>query len=203
MILNATFSFAEALDRIEKDASIPKATARAIKSSWMDLFSKAASWIETIPEGKAKARTIQSLVDAKIRAQRENVPEISSKIECAAGCVSCCGLSVSITSDEANVLASQSGIDMDKLKRQSTFTDTDWATRSFDERACVFLKDDKCSVYDSRPMSCRNALSTSRVGCESGTAARFVAIESDIIISAAFSRTKSGNLPSMVLEAAK
>jgi hypothetical protein len=34
------------------------------------------------------------------------------------------------------------------------------------EKACAFLKDHRCSIYDDRPLSCRHMMSPSAIACQ-------------------------------------
>jgi Fe-S-cluster containining protein len=70
-------------------------------------------------------------------------------------CSGCCYLNVKVFRDEAKRLLEYLPIDkgIDYLKRVTTRDDDD---RMRQRRPCVFLKDDKCSVYSVRPIICRS-----------------------------------------------
>lgn len=83
----------------------------------------------------------------------ESMAQTDMKPTCRRGCSFCCYTEVDTTWDEADLLiaSNEDKIDWDKLKSQVGGV----AKLPYAERACVFLKDGECSVYDFRPMACR------------------------------------------------
>lgn len=85
---------------------------------------------------------------------------IESGVTCKMGCNHCCHIEVASQEIEVKVIleyCKQNNITIDKnyLSEQSQ-----WGGKNiFDHptnAACVFLKDNKCSIYDVRPVACRN-----------------------------------------------
>ena len=84
-------------------------------------------------------------------------PEESKKeIQCKAGCTACCYIDADISGDEATVIINyckENGIEIDKeyLTKQAAV-----GRKSYSELSrCVFLKDNLCSIYPVRPITCR------------------------------------------------
>jgi Fe-S-cluster containining protein len=106
----------------------------------------------------ARAKFIHRLMDVFISEFKIKEPNFKDS-PCKAKCSACCHYSVDITEDEAKLLAeraTQLGIDMTRLEKQSKVAGKDWMTLSFADRACVFLgPEGNCRVYDNRPMVCR------------------------------------------------
>lgn len=89
-------------------------------------------------------------------------PAVQANIACKKGCGACCHTQVSVTSDEAELLASivMDGheVDLKRLYIQSEAQNDDkkWFKTPYDIRRCVFLNDkNECSVYENRPAVCR------------------------------------------------
>jgi|SRR5882672_598107 len=75
---------------------------------------------------------------------------VKTFIACSRGCSSCCKMNVSITSVEAERLAALSGRRMARVVAPIKHSEARFAGVP-----CPFLRDDACSVYDSRPYACR------------------------------------------------
>lgn len=102
------------------------------------------------------------LLDKTIRSSKD---EEANNIQCHAGCSHCCKIPVCITEGEAQILyhhAKKNGIHLSKsrLELQTKFTSENWRFLG-KARACVFLRNDKCSVYEVRPAACRSHFSAS------------------------------------------
>lgn len=87
--------------------------------------------------------------------------DMKDKITCRRGCNFCCYNEVTITWDEAALLyeisndenfESRFKIDWNKVEEQRAVRHS---TLAHEQRACVYLKDGECSVYEARPMACR------------------------------------------------
>lgn len=81
-------------------------------------------------------------------------------VSCSAGCDFCCRLHVIISEDEGKLLlhtAKENNvtIDTERLQKQKGLSVAQWKKLSYSDRACVFLKNGLCSIYKSRPSSCR------------------------------------------------
>ena len=102
-----------------------------------------------------KMATANASTRSKLRKIYEVADELSRVREpfvaCGKGCASCCHMSISITSAEAELLANASG------RRASTIVRSpERAADAFSGQPCPFLDGQKrCSVYADRPLSCR------------------------------------------------
>jgi len=104
-------------------------------------------------------------------------PKSAEKLACRAGCSFCCrALRVEASPPEIFALAAQ--IDsLPAAQREATLARiraADNATRGLSAAQrgaaripCPLLEDDRCSVYDSRPLSCRAAVSLDAGACKS------------------------------------
>jgi hypothetical protein len=88
-------------------------------------------------------------------------PPAGHTVQCRAGCASCCRLMITVFPDEAvlALFAAESvGVvpDRTRLERQATArTLREWNALSREDRTCVFLRDERCSIYEHRPSACR------------------------------------------------
>jgi Fe-S-cluster containining protein len=79
----------------------------------------------------------------------------SESSTCLKGCHHCCFHPITVTPEESSVLKRHfRKIDQDRLKAQR-FHFRDDQPIAYAERACVFLKEGECSVYEDRPVICR------------------------------------------------
>ena len=118
-------------------------------------------YMKVYKEMREKSRTGADLaamdeVDKLIEIGVKGVP-LGSKISCGKGCSHCCYTKVSITEDEAEVLAmtahfSKIDIDTFLLDRQASVKGGHFYQQQFKNRKCVFLAaDGTCQVYPMRP----------------------------------------------------
>lgn len=91
-----------------------------------------------------------------------NHPLVKQFSPCAKGCSGCCHTQVSVTMDEAIVLATKVeeglAIDFDRVKLQrETKNDADeFFKLKYADRKCIFLDENgACRVYEDRPSVCR------------------------------------------------
>ncbi len=153
----------------------------------------------------ARARAAQKVVDENMATAREQTPEDTIRIACKAGCAACCRYQVDITHDEATVLADKiiSGhiVDEEKLKIMSEYGPRAYVT---ERQSCVFLgEDDRCTVYEDRPMSCRLHLVTSDpILCfkDSKDVASLINPGADSFASGVLTANRHDHLPKLVWE---
>jgi Fe-S-cluster containining protein len=69
---------------------------------------------------------------------------------CADACDGCCHQPVSVTLEEAQVIARETGAHMRMPSEWSTLPVMEYAGQP-----CPFLKDARCTIYEHRPMVCR------------------------------------------------
>jgi Fe-S-cluster containining protein len=131
--------------------------------------------------------------------------------QCKKGCSFCCSYFVSAGREEARIAltyAFENGIEVNKelLEKQKSKTNKDsWKELSFEERKCVFLKNNECQIYDVRPMSCRSyAVYTDPKLCDTSTGLRdvkyFVVPDVEIMISAVRSFVPGDGFPKVLVE---
>ena len=151
--------------------------------------------------GKGRALWLHRELDS-VNSQRRDIEKLDeSDVSCKKGCSHCCHYSVGVTNDEADLLQDKlrsmirGGLMdkkavMEKLEYQAPLDYKEYNKISREESACVFLKDGACSVYDERPMACRNFLVVSDPkGCipvngETPVAERLVNLQAEILDSA-------------------
>lgn len=101
-------------------------------------------------------------------------PLVKKFVSCKKGCAACCHTQVSITEDEAKLLATLvskgHSIDWHRLHIQAGTKNgaKDFFKLDYNLRRCVFLDgNNACSIYEQRPMVCRtnNVLSEPKL-CE-------------------------------------
>ncbi len=142
-------------------------------------------------------------------------PTIQQHVSCKKGCNSCCHSQVSVTEDEADVLADKIlkedyPLDLNRLKIQSKAKNeaADWYRISFKDRRCVFLNDaGECSVYKDRPSVCRtNFVVSDPKDCstENGKEKSLRMLkthEADMLVMAQFMHSqRNGSLPYMLVQ---
>jgi hypothetical protein len=97
-------------------------------------------------------------------------PAQGVKIECSAGCTACCYQNVEVSIPEAILVALQVIDPADPrraaiLETATAVSDLKGHARVQAMRACPLLVDNKCSVYENRPLLCRATQSPCAKGC--------------------------------------
>jgi uncharacterized protein len=94
-------------------------------------------------------------VQVKIKALWECVDELAAVIRphaaCRRGCSHCCHISVLIPQQEADLMGKRIGVKPHKVRGITCREDIE----SGYHNPCPFLKDDECSIYEHRPLACR------------------------------------------------
>ena len=173
--------------------------------------------LNKIKSSLERARFFHNVVD-EYNSKVFSHPIVKELMPCKSGCTGCCHTQVSITEDEAELLADNilNGVDIDflSLEKQARVGNesSDFFAISYNERRCVFL-DDKgaCKVYKDRPAVCRtNAVLGDATQCDTSSNAEVSSIrlvktqESDMAIFGAFALAKSsGTLPVMLSQVFK
>ncbi|MES2614420.1 MAG: YkgJ family cysteine cluster protein [Bdellovibrionota bacterium] len=78
-------------------------------------------------------------------------------MQCKIQCSQCCHVDLSIFEGEAAAILEWVK-NLDEEKKQTllkTLTEPEQTTTYKKRKACVFLRDNKCSIYDARPIICR------------------------------------------------
>lgn len=84
-------------------------------------------------------------------------------IKCSKGCSFCCYINVDITEDEGVLIEeyckrNSITIDYEQLGKQVNSTPETYLNIPYQDRRCAFLKNNECSIYEVRPIACRNYL---------------------------------------------
>jgi Fe-S-cluster containining protein len=119
-----------------------------ILSQYDDMVEK-TKWILALKPAHVRIAAFHKAID---------FCKTDQEISCKRGCSACCHLSVDVSADEARVLRHRwDGKNKNRLKKQAKVESTELFAKilGWEDSACVFLKDNECSVYDVRPASCR------------------------------------------------
>lgn len=76
-------------------------------------------------------------------------------VPCQKGCSNCCYIRVEVSQVEADAIGQRIGRAAVQLKPTHRMPEKTTFNKS---TPCTFLKDGLCSIYDVRPLSCRNAV---------------------------------------------
>lgn len=96
-------------------------------------------------------------------------------VQCRAGCSFCCYQNVDVTIPEAILVALQLGNEADPrrdavLATADALRDVDDDARIATGKPCPLLVDNRCSVYDVRPITCRSLTSPDAARCHQAMA---------------------------------
>ncbi len=162
-----------------------------------------------------RARYVHRMVD-ELNEYIFNDPQVKSLSPCTSGCSACCHTQVSVTHDEADLLASlvNSGVEinLDKLHVQMAIKNSTsaWNALTYEERKCVFLNaENMCSIYEDRPSVCRtNAVIGEASQCDTSNGPKPIRLvktpEADLAIYASYLHSpEGGTLPYMLAKALK
>jgi Fe-S-cluster containining protein len=87
----------------------------------------------------------------RIYAVMEEISQARSEfVACGKGCADCCRINIGITSLEAVQIAAATGRQLAPVGRS-----TSHPTEEFYGKACPFLADNVCTIYEDRPLACR------------------------------------------------
>ena len=109
------------------------------------------------------ARKAHAAMDTQLEQDSATLPD-GKQIRCSKGCSHCCHGPVEIWPQEAALLVQfvhDAGLkpDLALLERQSRYSVDTWREQPAADQACVFLGDGgDCTVYASRPNTCRKLL---------------------------------------------
>jgi Fe-S-cluster containining protein len=143
-------------------------------------------------------------------------PLVKQLSPCKQGCTACCHTQVSVTEDEAYLLATRvkagTSIDLDRLKIQMQARDSSelFFNLSYEQRKCVFLSEEgSCQVYDDRPSVCRtNAVLGDASQCDTREEQKQLVLvlteNADVTIYGHFQQSKNnGSLPHLLAQQLK
>lgn len=198
--------------------AIAKNTFESLRNQpeFLKITQTMISHLQKIKSALERARFVHNVVD-EYNKEIFAHPILKEMVPCKAGCSGCCHTQVSVTDDEAELLAHNisNGINIDyaRLEKQAQAGNDSEAYFKipYNERKCVFL-DEKgaCRVYKDRPAVCRtNAVVGDANQCDTSQGVqgpiRLVKTQkSDMTIVGAFYVAKeSGTLPYMLHKALK
>jgi Fe-S-cluster containining protein len=198
-----------ALSRAFRGASPKDQLSIAMLHSAMERDLKALADTPDITPAEVAERQ-HEMADVLIQIEKDRHPR-AIEISCRPGCAHCCHIEVSITAQEAALLARTAhdeGIEIDMQRARVQAEAEQWSDVPPELRACVFLNQhDGCKVYENRPLACRNYhVITSPDACDSirhpgAEVINFVSVRSEILLSAARLATNNGRLADMVMRA--
>ncbi|HUH84821.1 MAG TPA: YkgJ family cysteine cluster protein [Stellaceae bacterium] len=120
-------------------------------------------------------RTILALLRLLVfgRAQQtiDEVKATAPRLGCKSGCAWCCYQNVEVTIPEAILVAAHIAADDPRRQRiaeaAATLGGLDDSARRRAGKPCPLLVDNRCSVYDDRPLMCRGMMAADAEGCRS------------------------------------
>lgn len=130
---------------------------REFAMSGVDAFYDALTSSDTVQIQELPRRV--SLMNARPSIKLRHIQVVADNLfrhaagrsACARGCAHCCYIAVPISVAEARLIGERIGV---TPKDVTNFPRRDEKSFS-DKTPCTFLKNDECSVYDSRPLECR------------------------------------------------
>jgi Fe-S-cluster containining protein len=133
---------------------------------WQDPATRLGAQ-QRVLQAQEQARHDEGRLRAQLR-QLEKAPGIRHKIywlremaatfadavapqaACRTGCAACCFQPVQVTQQEAEVIARETGA---RMQTPPAFSNE--PGMQYVGRACSFLDDSRCTIYEHRPMACR------------------------------------------------
>lgn len=178
--------------------------------NYMGIVQHILQKIKKIPSAIKRAKFIHNSINQYNESVFSN-PIVKELSPCKSGCTACCHTQISITQDEAELLAQKihEGLDvnLDLLRIQAQVGDNsiEFYKLGYEDRRCIFLDEvGFCKVYSDRPSVCRtNAVLGEPDQCDTSVELKPLRLvktpESDMVIFAAYLHAKDcGSLPSMV-----
>lgn len=78
---------------------------------------------------------------------------IKNQVVCQKKCAACCHISVAVTGIEAAYIAEKTGKELVNIKTINHLEDK---ISKYVDKPCCFLMENKCSIYEYRPLKCRS-----------------------------------------------
>lgn len=199
--------------------AIAKSTFELLRNQpeFLKITETMITHLNKIKSSLERARFVHNVVD-EYNQKVFSHPILKELMPCKAGCTGCCHTQVSVTEDEAELLAHNiaNGVEINYklLENQAAVgNDSDaFFAIAYSDRKCVFLDENgACKVYKDRPSVCRtNAVVGDAAQCDTSTNAGGGALrlvktqEADMAIVGAFALAKeSGTLPMMLSKVLK
>jgi Fe-S-cluster containining protein len=166
----------DAINQISEDIAETGALTREASRRYDEMFEnfrrELDHALDLAPTMADAALAAMSITQTASTAIRENFPN-QTPLGCREGCSACCHLFVSVPPGVTALIADHirktfSSADLTALQQrlQSAAQEIEQATTTSEVRARCPLLDanDKCSIYDIRPLSCR-AFTSTDAGC--------------------------------------
>lgn len=176
---------------------------------YMGIVRETLSKLKKLANSLKRSKYIHKEIDEYV-AEVLADPLVQKLSPCGVGCSACCHTQVSVTKDEAELLARKinNGVSIDSklLEKQASVSAEEYFTKlSFEERRCVFLDENgTCKVYADRPSVCRtNAVIGSKEQCDTTNGQKDVRLvltrKADMIVYASFYFSEeNGTLPQLL-----
>jgi uncharacterized protein len=174
------------------------------------IFTFVLESLKKISNKFQRVRTVHQMID-EFNQDVFAHPLVKQFSPCSMGCSACCHTQVSVTEDEAALLASKikQGLKIDEarlqLQMQAQDDSDQWYKITFADRKCVFLDErGACRVYEDRPAVCRtNAVLGEASQCNTAESIQPTMLvktsKADMAICALYYHAKSsGALPHML-----
>lgn len=146
------------------------------------------------------------------RALQKTIAESKNdNIKCSKGCSFCCYINVDITEDEGTLIEeyckrNNITIDYEQLGKQVNSEPSTYLNLPYKDRRCSFLsKEGTCSIYEARPIACRNYLVVSNpkdcnTEFEVKETLNFVTINTEILYSALSNVSEFNSMSKILLK---
>lgn len=180
------------------------------KNEFLSFVHDVVQRLQNMTSRTARAKFVHELIEES-NQDVFSTPLVKQLSPCKMGCSACCHTQVSVTEDEAHLLAdlikNGLGIDLKRLELQAQAQNDEKAFYliPFEDRGCVFLNEDgACRIYPDRPSVCRtNAVIGESDQCNTRNEIKPTRLiktpMSDLVIYASFLQAKeSGTLPYMI-----
>jgi Fe-S-cluster containining protein len=128
---------------------VSQAQSKARKDkSLKDFLYSYLKEISLLNNPKDKLNFVRSEIDIILK-------EESSETLCLKGCHHCCFHPVAVSPMEIeNIKEDNSAYDQNRLKKQKENLN-DSSTIGYEDRACIYLNNGTCTIYEKRPLICR------------------------------------------------
>lgn len=146
----------EVNDRLRLDGLYAKQAVNAASKSTagIEMVSRKESLLNSINRSTTNTKKLFWLRAASNDFVKTYAPHSACKV----GCNHCCHIPIVIAETEALSIGKAIGIKPENLKLEPGSAKLSELTKKFEgyESPCPFLKDGACSIYEHRPLACRN-----------------------------------------------
>ena len=169
----------DAIDRITGDISRTGALTAEASRRYEEMFpgfrAELARVLEQAPTITDAAKAAMILVDAASRSLRDSFPH-QPHCDCRDGCSACCHLFVTVPPGVTSLIAEhirktfppdeQQAL-RERLTQAARIIEQAKTTSEVRARCPLLGADEKCTIYDVRPLTCRAFTSSSAPRCQS------------------------------------